>query len=98
MKNYEDYKREYDRAICDSLKKSGYRNELIVDEDIYIAIKWQIENNWNPWDKDTEKRLTKLYEFDETLFWAVYEGTKKTMRAVEGKMNLTFMYHKWINT
>lgn len=96
MKNYEDYKREYDRAIRNSLKKSGYRNELIVDEDIYIAIKWQIENNWNPWDKDTEKRLTKLYEFDETLFWAVYEGTKKTMQTVEGEMNLTSMYHKWI--
>lgn len=98
MKNYRDYEKEYDRVIYDSLQKSGHANDMIIDKDVYIAMKWQIENNWNPWDKDTEERLTKLYEFDEKLFWAVSEGTKKTIRVVEGKMNRTSMYHKWINT
>lgn len=94
MKTYNDYKKEYVKDVYESLKKRESTDVRVVEEDVYISMKWQLENNWNPWDKDSEERLTKLYQFDEDLFWSVFEGTKKLMQIVNGKEGILSVYFK----
>ena len=71
MKNYDEYLEDYKKAIEPGLQKNdGY----IIKESVYISMRWQEENNWNPWDKYARVRLEALKLFDIRLYQAVVEG------------------------
>ncbi len=78
MKNYEEYLEDYRQAIATGLQKG---NEYVVKESLYISMKWQIENNWNPWDSDATVRLEALKLFDVRLYQAVTEGIEIVAKA-----------------
>ncbi len=77
MKSYDDYFEEYQQAIKSGVKKGdGY----IIKECVYISMKWQTENNWNPWDDDAISRLEELKKNDIRLYQAVLEGVEIVAR------------------
>lgn len=42
------------KAIALGVEKD---DEYVIKESVYILMKWQEENNWNPWDRDAAVRL-----------------------------------------
>ena len=71
MKKYEEYLEDYKYAIALGVKNS---DENVIKESVYISMKWQTENKWNPWDSDAAVRLEALRLFDIRLYTAVTEG------------------------
>ena len=79
MKNYEEYLKDYQKAISEGRKKGGY----VIRECVYISMKWQTDNNWNPWDNDAETRLEALRLFDIRLYQAVIEGIELVAKGMK---------------
>lgn len=83
MKKYEQYRYEYIKAITDGIRGVNTNNGMFVlKESMWICNKWQIENNWNPWDKDAVERLTELREYDEKLYNAVMDGLGDMLKII----------------
>lgn len=79
MKNYEEYLKDYQKAISEGRKKGDY----VIRECVYISMKWQTDNNWNPWDNDAETRLEALRLFDIRLYQAVIEGIELVAKGMK---------------
>lgn len=82
MKNYDDYLADYEQAIAKGVQKG---NGYIIKECVYISMKWQSENNWNPWDSDAVSRLEELKKVDIRLYQAVLEGVEIVAKMSKGK-------------
>ena len=86
MKSYSDYAREYAELLA---AVGDVKDKAVIKRNIWISMKWQTENNWNPWDGDAQARLLELEEHDKRLYDAVIEGVNVLTLACSSKTFLS---------